>query len=124
MKNIYTISLLIVSLLFIGSLGSSAQEMIVGGDMENGDSWSTSTLNQDGDNTVTTEFGYTGDKPSAGVEGCLHLVGSNTGTDGGNLTNFMVYQQVTIQRGAEYNLDFAYKDIRTNNCKANKNRFA
>ena len=58
---------------------------------------------------------YTEKVPSTGSGGCLRVVGTNTGAAGGNLTNFMFYQQVTLERGVAYTFNCAYKDIRTNN---------
>jgi hypothetical protein len=83
--------------------------------MESADDWATCALNTGADNTVEYEFNYTGDKPSEGDGGCLYITGTNTGTGDGQGTNFMFYQQVTLQRGVAYTFDLAYKDLRTNN---------
>ncbi len=69
----------------------------------------------DAGNTVNYEFNYTADAPAEGDGGCLYVSGTNTGSDGGMLTNFMFYQVVTLQRGTTYQFNGAYKDIRTNN---------
>lgn len=111
MKKFYLFSLLFAGFSFM----TFGQEMIVGGDMENAAAWKTSALNMDGTNEVTFEFNYTTDKPTAGTGGCLYISGANAGTSGNNLTNFMFYQQLTLQRGVTYNFDGAYKDVRTNN---------
>jgi hypothetical protein len=115
MKKIYLPFTMMLGFFLLVSSKSSAQDMIVGGNMENADAWMTSALNMDADNSVNFEFNYTGDKPTAGVGGCLYVSGSNTGNTGGNLTNFMFYQQVTLQGGVPYTFDCAYKDVRTNN---------
>ncbi|MBN2807223.1 MAG: T9SS type A sorting domain-containing protein [Prolixibacteraceae bacterium] len=115
MKKFYFLTMLLSVLLIFVSMNSSAQEMIVGGDMEDEGDWEISFLNQDSDNDVTIDFGYTDDKPQYGEEGCLHVYGTNTGTTGGNLTNVMFYQQLTLTRGVEYAFNGAYKDKRTNN---------
>jgi hypothetical protein len=115
MKKFYFLTMLLSVLFILGSFSSNAQEMIVGGDMEDEDDWEISFLNQDPDNEVTIDFGYTDDKPQYGEEGCLHVYGTNTGTTGGNLTNVMFYQELTLTRGVEYTFDGAYKDSRTNN---------
>lgn len=115
MKKIYSFYLVALVMLFLFSSGSSAQDMIAGGNMETADDWAVSTVNMDADNSVMYEFNFTGDKPTAGEGGCLYITGTNTGTTGGNLTNFMFYQQVTLECGVPYTFDLAYKDLRTNN---------
>lgn len=115
MRKFYLPFVMMLGLFLLFSSKSSAQEMIVGGNMENADDWLTCALNTGADNTVEYEFDYTSDKPSAGVGGCLYVTGTNTGTGDGQGTNFMFYQEVTIQRGVPYTFDLAYKDIRTNN---------
>jgi hypothetical protein len=114
MKKIYIFNL-VVLVFFLFSSKLFSQDMITGGNMENADDWATCALNMDADNTVDYEFNFTGDKPSDGVGGCLYVTGTNTGTTGGNLTNFMFYQQVTLHLGVEYTFNLAYKDARTNN---------
>ena len=109
----FVVTALLIFLCF--QIRSFSQEMLVGGDMEDAEAWLTSTLNTDAGNTVEYEFNYTEDIPSAGAWGCLHVSGTNTGASGGNLTNFMFYQEVTLQRGVEYTFNCAYKDVRTNN---------
>jgi hypothetical protein len=109
MKN-YMIPLTI--LISLSTL-TRAQDVIIGGNMENADAWQISELNMDPDNSVTYEFNYTTDKPAQGEGGCLYLSGTNTGAAGGNLTNMMFYQSVTLQRGTTYLFDGAYKDVRT-----------
>ena len=101
-----------LSLFFLISVKSFAQEMLDGGNMENASYWATCSMNQDANNTTIYEFNYTIDKPTAGTGGCLHVSETNTGTTGGVLTNFMFYQQVTLQGGVPYTFDLAYKDIR------------
>ncbi|MBN1416079.1 MAG: T9SS type A sorting domain-containing protein [Bacteroidales bacterium] len=115
MKKNCDFILVVLSTMFIFSTLSYAQEMLVGVNMENADAWKTCALNQGADNTVTYEFNYTAEKPMAGAGGCLHVTGTNTGTGDGKLTNFMFYQQVTLQGGVSYAFDLAYKDVRTNN---------
>jgi hypothetical protein len=110
-KNYYLGLLILVSI----SAANFAQDVIVGGSMEAADesSWMTSTLNMNAGNTVEYIFGYTSDKPIAGTDGCLYMSGTNLGTADDPLTNFMFYQQVTLQRGVTYTFDGAYKDVRT-----------
>jgi len=115
MKKIYTFMTFLFLFLLFFQVGSFAQEMLVGGDMENPDDWITSQLNMDAGNTVEFEFSYTEEVPSTGSGGCLRVVGTNTGAAGGNLTNFMFYQQVTLERGVAYTFNCAYRDMRTNN---------
>lgn len=115
MKKIYLLSTLFAFFLMAGNISLYAQEMIIGGDMEDEGDWEISFLNQDPDNDVVIDFGYTDVKPQYGKDGCLHVYGTNTGTTGGNLTNVMFFQQLTLKRGVEYSFDGAYKDKRTNN---------
>lgn len=115
MKKFYLITYVLFSLFMLASFSNYAQEMIVGGDMEDEGDWMISFLNQDADNEVTIDFGYTDDKPQFGEDGCLHVSGTNTGTTGGNLTNVMFYQELLLKRGVEYSFNGAYKDIRSNN---------
>jgi len=115
MKKIYLDGMIMLGLILLISATSFAQDMIIGGDMENENDWATCALNTGADNTVTYEFSFSDDRPSAGINGCLHVVGTNTGTGDGQGTNFMFYQQVTLQRGVAYTFDMAYKDVRTNN---------
>jgi hypothetical protein len=115
MKKFYLPFAMMLGLILLFSSKSFAQDMIVGGNMENADDWSTCALNTGADNTVDYEFNFTGDKPTAGVGGCLYVVGSNTGTGDGQGTNFMFYQEVTLQCGVPYTFNLAYKDARTNN---------
>jgi hypothetical protein len=115
MKKIYMLAGSVLLILLLFPVSSFAQEMLIGGNMENPDDWATSPLNMDAGNTVEFEFYYTDEIPSTGSDGCLRVTGTNTGTSGGNLTNFMFYQQVTLQRGVAYTFNCAYKDKRTNN---------
>ena len=93
MKKIYLFTAIAFSTISFTFL-LNAQEMIVGGDMENADAWKISKLNQDTDNTVEYTFGYTDVIPTAGAGGCLYVSGTNTGAENGQLTNFMFYQQM------------------------------
>lgn len=112
MKKFYLTALIV---LFPIASVTFAQDVIVGGNMEDAGAWETSMLNTDAGNTVNYEFNYTSDSPAEGDGGCLWVSGTNTGTDGGMLTNIMFYQQVTLERGTTYGFNGAYKDIRTNN---------
>ncbi len=115
MKKIYIFIGCVWLILLPFRARSFGQEMLVDGDMENADAWLKTPLNLDAGNTVEFEFNYTEDGPTAGAWGCLRVAGTNTGTSGGNLTNYMFYQEVTLQRGVEYTFNCAYKDVRTNN---------
>lgn len=116
MRKNYLLSILF-SLLALITSNLYAQEMLMGGSMEIEDEeyWTVSLLNTDGDNFTEYEFGHLDDVPSYGENGCLYVYGTNTGEAGGNLTNIMFYQQVTLQKGVTYTFNAAYKDIRTNN---------
>ena len=113
MKKFYFLVSIVMTLFLLSSSKSFAQDMITGGNMESADDWATCALNTGADNSVEYEFNFTGDKPTPGVGGCLYVTGSNTGTGDGQGTNFMFYQQVTLQCGVPYTFDLAYKDVRT-----------
>ena len=115
MKKFYLMTSVLVAFFLLNSFNNYAQEMIVGGDMEDEGDWMISLLNQDADNDVTIDFGYTDNQPQFGENGCLRVFGTNTGTTGGNLTNVMFYQELLLKRGVEYAFNGAYKDIRSNN---------
>ncbi len=97
-------------LLIIAGLSASAQEnLLTGSGMEATDaaSWKTSTLNSDTVNTTEYTWGYTDEIPSAGSGGGLKIFVTNvSGTVHG-----MVYQAVTITKGASYKFDFAVKSL-------------
>ncbi len=112
MKKIYYLSLICLISLNTAVFG---QDVIVGGDMEDEESWLVSLLNSDDDNTIEYQFAYTDETPWFGSDGCLYIAGTNTGAAGGQLTNIMFYQQLTLERGTIYRFDGAYKDVRTNN---------
>ncbi len=111
MKKIYIFTVLFA----LFAMSVSAQNILAGGNMEDANSWSVSTLNTSADNTVDYQFNYTTTTPSSGAGGCLYVSGTNTGTTNGEGTNIMIYQQITAQRGTYYVFDGAYMDVRTNN---------
>lgn len=99
MKKFYTLSLLLAGLFIAGS--SFAQEMIVGGDMESAESWTVVDLAAGSGHTET--FGYTGDSPTGGSGGCLQFTGL------GGWSHGAVCQEITIQKGTDYDLSMVVK---------------
>lgn len=78
-------------------------EILYGGDMENGNYWSTVKFNT-GDATTLT-WNYTGDAPSGATGGNLRIQSA-----GGNF-NTGIYQAITLTKGYTYVFDAMYKDI-------------
>jgi PKD repeat protein len=73
-------------------------ECINGGGMESGDAASWTVWSQQANDPPT--FGYTTDHPSAGSGGCLEF--PNFVAPGGGSTNELLYQQVYVQAGKQY----------------------
>jgi len=113
MKKSY---LLITSVVFaLSAMNATAQSNIIkGGDMEASaeEFWKVSSLANDPTSVTEYSFGYTEDAPSAGENGCLHFSAVNTGTNGSHI---MFYQEVTLKRGVNYQLDFAAKAMQPMN---------
>ena len=105
MKKLYSI----FAALFLVTLGNNvySQEMVVGGDMESADSWIVIDCT-DGANSgsISNEFGFTADGPSDGEGGCFY---SNAYFDDGSV-NQLVYQEITLQQGVEYEMNLAFKN--------------
>lgn len=76
--------------------------------METADGWSVSNLSNAATSTNDHEFGYTGDIPTQGAGGCLHITLTNSGADG---THLMFYQQVNLDKSKRYKFDFAAKAV-------------
>lgn len=108
MKNMYKILFTVaVAVIFSGS--AYGQNVLQGGHMESEDYWNVSHINADAQ--VTYEFGYDEVTPAHGEGGALMLSGSVSGNPGDQLTNFVVYQLVTLQGGQTYLFDGAFKDV-------------
>lgn len=102
-KNYFLLAVLLFALAF-NSTKSQDVEMIVGGNMESADAWTITNLNAEV--TASYEFNYNADFPSQGEGGCLHVTASTDGP----MVNLMVFQQVTLKRGADYTCDLAFKN--------------
>jgi len=66
-----------LALLLIGNLSAQTQ-MLIGGNMESVDKWSTSLLNTATGFEPTATWNYTTTKPTNGAGGNLHVTGVTT----------------------------------------------
>jgi hypothetical protein len=94
MKKFYLTGSMLIGLFFIGINNSNAQDLIVGGNMENAADWTVVDIAAGNGHTET--FNYTDDGPTGGSGGCLSMAGS------GNWSNAAVCQAITVQRGSRY----------------------
>ncbi len=101
MKKLYTI----FAALFLAAttINVSAQEMILGGDMEEDDAAYWTIVDLAAGNGHTETFGYTDDWPSDGDGGCLSLAGD------GAWSNVAVCQEIEIQKGVDYKISMQVK---------------
>jgi PKD repeat protein len=81
-----------------------AGEMLYGGNMENGNFWSTNRCNPA--DVSTFEWNYTGAAPTGGAGGNLRIQTIGTGF------NTAIYQEVTLKEGYTYLFDGFFKDIK------------
>lgn len=98
MKNL----LLLISLLIFALL-TQAQEVITGGSMDNEESWITYWRTDSPDQGYHT-FDYQDDTPTDGNGGCLEVYGFGQ-------SGIFVFQEVTIEPGANYTFDAVIKNI-------------
>ncbi|MDA3927587.1 MAG: T9SS type A sorting domain-containing protein [Prolixibacteraceae bacterium] len=107
MKKIYFF--VFIALIAVNTI-SAQENIILGGAMEEEDAdfWSVSNLENDPSSVTSFSFGYTDDSPVFGTDGSLHMLATNTGTNGSHL---MFYQAVTLTGGKEYMFDFAAKAL-------------
>ncbi len=81
-----------------------AGEMLYGGNMENGNFWSTNKCNAADVSTFT--WNYTGSTPTGGLGGNLRV--QTTGTS----FNAAIFQEVKLKAGYTYLFDGLFKDIK------------
>ncbi|MFT3752129.1 MAG: PKD domain-containing protein [Paludibacter sp.] len=81
-----------------------AGEMLYGGNMENGNFWSTNKCNPADVSTFT--WNYTGNTPTGAAGGNLRVQTTGTGF------NAAIYQEVTLKAGYTYLFDGFFKDIK------------
>ena len=81
-----------------------AGEMLYGGNMENGNFWSTNKCNPA--DVSTFSWNYTGNAPTGGTGGNLRIQTTGTGF------NTAIYQEVTLKAGYTYLFDGFFKDIK------------
>ncbi len=84
---------------------TKAQELLVGGNMEDDQAWQFSTPNgSDAADLVTPTFNYTEDMPTGGAGGCLELTGYGQ-------TRSVTWQEITIVPGDTYSFTGFVKNI-------------
>ena len=81
-----------------------AGEMLYGGNMENGNFWSTNRCNPA--DVSTFSWNYTGNAPTGAAGGNLRIQTTGTGF------NTAIYQEVTLKAGYTYLFDGFFKDIK------------
>lgn len=107
-KKLHVMLLLKVALFaiictFLLSFNSKAQELVIGGNMEDSTAWNFYWGTNGPDSTGTYEFNYVADGPAAGDGGC-YMVSSF-----GQSASFL-WQPVTITPGHKYLITGAYKN--------------
>lgn len=95
--------LLLIQTILLFSAYAFSQELIVNGNMEDESSWNL-YWRTDSPDAGTYTFNYLVDVPSDGEGGCLQV--SSFGQ-----TGFFIFQEVTIEPGAEYTFDAVIKNI-------------
>jgi len=98
--KLFTISIFTLFMITAGW----AQELLVGGNMEDENAWLVSHL--DSVDPTEYEFNYVADGPAEGQGGCLYVT-----CIGDTSTNLFFYQEVTLTGGTEYELKGAFKDL-------------
>ena len=83
--------------------GAKAQELLIGGNMENEGAWNIVNYKAE---VPEYTFNYTDDRPSAGQGGCLRVTCSGT-----QETDIIFYQEVTLTGGAQYEFTGAFRDL-------------
>ena len=81
-----------------------AGEMLYGGNMENGNFWSTNKCNPA--DVSTFSWNYTGNTPTGGAGGNLRIQTTGVGF------NTAIYQELTLKAGYTYKFDGFFKDIK------------
>ncbi|HEY6914020.1 MAG TPA: PKD domain-containing protein [Paludibacter sp.] len=81
-----------------------AGEMLYGGNMENGNFWSTNKCNPA--DVSTFSWNYTGSTPTGGAGGNLRIQTTGTGF------NTAIYQELKLKAGYTYLFDGFFKDIK------------
>jgi hypothetical protein len=94
--------LLITTLYFLG-LHTHAQEVIVGGSMDDEEARTSNWCTDAADAGYIT-FDYKDDIPADGEGGCLEVYGYGT-------SGIFVFQEVTITPGSNYTFDGVIKNI-------------
>lgn len=96
-------NLLLVFLLPLFVFPLHAQDVITGGNMENEDAW-IAYWRTDSPDAGFHNFGFTNDRPTGGEGGCLEVYGFGQ-------SGIFVFQEVTIEPGANYTFDALIKNI-------------
>lgn len=94
---------LLIALFALSSLYTHAQEVITGGNMENEDNWSYYWRDGVEDNGYLA-WNLTDLTPTFGEGGCLEVYGYGT-------AGIFIFQEVTLEPGAQYTFDGVIKNI-------------
>lgn len=102
--------ILILFLCCIGfvTAGASVGNRLANGNMESQGAWQISYLNTPAAQYPVASWGYTADKPTAGVGGGFHALGTTTG---GN-AQICIYQAMTLSADSVYNFNAAFKNLK------------
>ena len=76
---------------------------VQGGDFERGDAWTITDFSPE--STTEYEFGYTGDAPQYGQDGCLRI------RQGASFGQFLIWQRVTLIAGETYRATAAIRAV-------------
>jgi len=87
-------------------MSTRAQELLVGGNMENESAWRVSHL--DSQDTTQFEFNYQGAGPTYGSGGSLHAWAT---VDGDKSTNIAFWQPVVLTGGDQYEVKGGFVDM-------------
>lgn len=102
--------LFILSCLSILTIHAAGGNKLLNSNMESKGAWQVSYLNTPLTQLPVATWGYTAQKPAAGVGGALHAIGTAKVSS----THFCIYQEVTLSADSVYNVDGAFKHIQLN----------
>ncbi|MDP4239224.1 MAG: PKD domain-containing protein [Bacteroidota bacterium] len=94
-----------------------AGNLLANGNMESQGGWQVNYLNSVAGQNPTATWGYTADKPAAGVGGALYVKAATTVSGS---SQYCIYQAITLSADSVYSFDAAFKNINLQNawCEA------
>lgn len=99
---------LLLSCISFAATSVFAGNKLLNGNMESQGAWQVSYLNTAVAQTPVATWGYTADKPAAGVGGALYVKATTTS---GN-AQYCIYQAVTLSADSVYTFDAAFKNLK------------